>query len=90
LTVSRALLATVDLLAAEFPELPLSVVYVAVGQARGAAAKRLPNMLAYRDVLEHEARSLLRFEDPAGWRELTPGTSDAGWRELTPGTSDGG
>jgi hypothetical protein len=56
LQVSRALLAVVDQLASEFPELPLAEVYVKVGEARVIAARRLPNVLAYRDVLEREAR----------------------------------
>jgi hypothetical protein len=56
LHVSRALLAVVDKLASEFPDRPLAEVYVKVGEARVIAARRLPNVLAYRDVLEREAR----------------------------------
>jgi hypothetical protein len=55
------MLAVVDSLAAQFPDVPLSEVYVKVGDARVAAARRLPNVLAYRDVLEHEARSQLEL-----------------------------
>jgi hypothetical protein len=58
--VSRALLSAVDGLADEFPDVPLAVVYDRVGDARPIAARKLPNVNAYRCELERRARVELR------------------------------
>lgn len=57
--VSRALLSAVDGLAEEFPDVPLRVVYDSVGDARPMAARKLPNVIAYRTELECRARARL-------------------------------
>jgi hypothetical protein len=72
---SRALLAVVDTLMAEFPEVPLSVVYEHVGEARAVAASRLPDVEGYREALEREARHRLRFDESIARFELSAGTS---------------
>jgi hypothetical protein len=77
LQTSRALLAAVDQLALEFPEVPLAEIYVRVGEARVAAARRLPNVSAYRDALERVARAQLRF-DYFGVREKSVAESGCG------------
>jgi hypothetical protein len=60
---SRALLAVVDRLKAEFPEVPLSVVHAQVGEARAVAARCLPDVEKYREALEGDARIRLGFEE---------------------------
>jgi hypothetical protein len=77
LQTSRALLAAVDQLAEEFPHLSLPAIYVAVGDARVLAARRLPNVRLYREALESEARARLRLEANAGLIEVSAGTSGA-------------
>jgi hypothetical protein len=62
LRVSRALLESVDQMSAEFPSVPLVVIYARVGEARVEAAKQLPNVSAYREVLEEKVRLELRLE----------------------------
>ena len=71
--ISAALLAAVDTLIAEFPEVPSAVVYEKVGEARGLAARRLPNLNAYQRAIEHEARLRLQFKSGAS-AEVTAGT----------------
>jgi hypothetical protein len=72
--VSRALLAAVDQLATEFPAIALPVIYERVGDARVIAARRLPNVAAYRDVLECEARARLAVDDASYRHEFSAGT----------------
>jgi hypothetical protein len=72
---SRALLAVVDRLTAEFPEVPLSVVYEQVGEAREVAARYLPDVTMYQDALEREARTRLRFDQTGPRFEMSAGTS---------------
>jgi hypothetical protein len=57
--VSRALLDVVETLAAEFPAVPLRVIYDKVGDARPISARYLPNVFAYSKALEGEARVAL-------------------------------
>jgi hypothetical protein len=73
--VSTALLSAADTIAAEFPHIPHSVVYEKVGDARAIAARRLPNVAAYRDTLEREARLALAGYGPGARPEMSPGTS---------------
>jgi hypothetical protein len=75
--VSTALLSAADTIAAEFPHIPHSVVYEKVGEARAIAARQLPNVAAYRQVLEREARIALTGYGSASRAEMSPGTS--GW-----------
>jgi hypothetical protein len=89
LQVSRALLAAVDQLATEFPQAALSEIYLAVGDARVAAARRLPNVAGYRDVLEREARCRLMMQTATGAAEMSAGTCEPG-PILSPGGSEGG
>jgi hypothetical protein len=72
--VSTALLSAADTIAAEFPHIPHAVVYEKVGDARAIAARQLPNVSAYRQVLEREARIALAGYG-SGPREMSPGTS---------------
>ncbi len=67
--VSAALLDAVDALTEEFPEVPVSIVYEKVGEARGVAARYLPDPVGYRLAIEKEARRRLRF---AGNDALAP------------------
>jgi hypothetical protein len=69
------LLDVVDQLKAEFPEVPLSVVYEQVGEARAVAARHLPDVGKYRESLAREARYLLRFDRSSDRLEMTAGTS---------------
>jgi hypothetical protein len=73
--VSTALLSAADAIAAEFPHVPHSVVYEKVGDARAIAARRLPNVAAYRQVLEREARLALTGYGSGSRPEMSPGTS---------------
>lgn len=57
--VNRALDATVERLEAEFPGVPTQVIYEKVGDARVDAAKRLPNLTAYSEVLARQAGALI-------------------------------
>ena len=59
--VSTALLDAVDALTEEFPEVPVSIIYEKVGEARGVAARYLPDPAGYRFAIEKEARRRLRF-----------------------------
>jgi hypothetical protein len=77
LDVSRVLLATVDRLAREFPDVAPHVVYEKVGAAREVAERRLPDLDAYAHALEREARALLQLEATMSWREVSAGTSGA-------------
>jgi hypothetical protein len=61
--VSAALLDAVDALTEEFPEVPVSIIYEKVGEARGVAARHLPDPVGYRLAIETEARRRLRFAD---------------------------
>jgi hypothetical protein len=69
------LLSAADTIAAEFPHLPHSVVYEKVGDARAIAARQLPNVAAYRQVLEREARIALAGYGSGPRGEMSPGTS---------------
>jgi hypothetical protein len=73
--VSTALLSAADTLAAEFPHIPHSVIYEKVGDARAIAARRLPNVAAYREALEREARLTLAGYGAGSRPEMSPGTS---------------
>jgi hypothetical protein len=55
--VNRAVQTTVKRLEAEFPGVPAQVIYDKVGDARVDAAKRLPNLSAYSEVLARQAGS---------------------------------
>jgi hypothetical protein len=57
LRVSKALLESVDQLALDFPDVPLVVIYARVGEARVEAARQLPDVSAYRAVLEQRVRA---------------------------------
>jgi hypothetical protein len=72
--VSAALLAAVDVLSAEFPEVPSAVIYEKVGEARGIAARHLPDLVAYQHEIEREARLRLRFRAGTS-TEVSAGTS---------------
>ncbi|HTW20114.1 MAG TPA: hypothetical protein VME70_07890 [Mycobacteriales bacterium] len=63
--VSRALLAAVDTLLAEFPEVPSAIVYEKIGEARGTAAGHLPDLAAYQHAIETEARRRLQYKSKA-------------------------
>jgi hypothetical protein len=69
--VSRALLSAVDELAEEFPHVPLRVVYDRVGDARPMAARKLPNVTAYRTELEYRARVGLQQVSAVGEAPLS-------------------
>jgi hypothetical protein len=72
---SVALLDAVDVLVAEFPEVPSSIVYEKVGEARSLAARYLPDLTRYRQAIEEGARLRLRCADPSrGEWELSAGT----------------
>ena len=73
--VSTALLNAADTIAAEFPHVPHAVIYEKVGDARAIAARRLPNVAAYREVLEREARLALAGYGSGARPEMSPGTS---------------
>jgi hypothetical protein len=75
LDVSRVLLATVDRLSSEFPDVAPHTVYEKVGAAREIAERRLPDLEGYTRALEHEARALLQLEATMSWREVSAGTS---------------
>ena len=77
LQCSRALLVVADKLSAEFSELPTATVYVAVGDARVTAARKLPDVSGYQSVLELEARTRLQLADAETGYELSTGTSCA-------------
>jgi hypothetical protein len=64
--ISRALLNVVETIAADFPDVPLPVVYDKVGDARAMSAKYLPDVAGYRDALECHA--LAEFEREYGRR----------------------
>jgi hypothetical protein len=72
---SHALLEVVDRLAAEFPHVPHVVVYETVGEVRPIAARRLPDVIAYRDSLEREGRLVLARYHVGRAVELGPGTA---------------
>lgn len=72
---SHALLEVVDRLAAEFPHVPHVTVYETVGSVRPIAARKLPDVAAYRDTLEREGRLVLARYHVAGPAELGPGTA---------------
>jgi hypothetical protein len=74
--ISAALLAAVDVLSAEFPEVPSAVIYEKVGEARGLAARYLPDVLAYQHEIERDARLRLRFRSGSS-TEVSAGT--VGW-----------
>jgi hypothetical protein len=57
--VNRALLDLVDRFHSEFPELPLLVVYERVADARAVATRHLPNVAAFSDAVERQARTQL-------------------------------
>jgi hypothetical protein len=57
--VNRALLDVVDRLQAEFPEVPLLVVYGGVTDARALATRHLPNVAAFSDAVERRTRTQL-------------------------------
>jgi hypothetical protein len=57
--VNRALLDVVDRLQTEFPEVPLLVVYERVADARAVATRQLPNVAAFSDAVEQQARARL-------------------------------
>jgi hypothetical protein len=57
--VNRALDATVERLEAAFPGVPTQLIYEKVGDARIAAAKQLPNLNAYSEVLARRAGQLI-------------------------------
>jgi hypothetical protein len=73
---SAALLAAVDTLISEFPEVPTAVIYEMVGEARGLADRYLPDLDAYQHVIEREARLLLGFRSGSS-TEVSAGT--VGW-----------
>jgi hypothetical protein len=75
LDASRALLSVVDLLAREFPDIALPTIYEKVGEARGIAARHLPDVAAYRLAIEREARARLVLDYSASWAEISAGTS---------------
>jgi hypothetical protein len=54
--LSRALLAALNLLDAEFPDVDSLLIYDKVAEARVAARNQLPNVEAYRRVIEQHAR----------------------------------
>lgn len=58
---NRAQVRVMDRLEAEFPGLSWLVVYKAVAAARVDAARLLPDVPAYRLVLEQHARDLLKI-----------------------------
>jgi hypothetical protein len=64
--VSHAMIEVSDRLAAEFPEVPIAMIYATVGEAGEAAFSQLPNVAAYRFALEREGRIRLaqRTESP--------------------------
>ena len=74
---SRVLLATVDLLAREFPDVPLPTIYEKVGEARESAAHHLPDVDAYGLAIERAARVQLALMPPTtgAWGEVSAGTS---------------
>jgi hypothetical protein len=72
---SATLLAAVDALGSEFPDVPSAVIYEKVGQALSLSARYLPELGAYRREIEAQARLLLRFR--AGSFEVSAGT--VGW-----------
>jgi hypothetical protein len=59
LAVNRALLDVVDRLQSEFPEVPLLVVHERVADARAVATRHLPNVAAFCDMVEQQARTHL-------------------------------
>ena len=69
------MLSVVDKLAAEFPDVPWQLVDDKVENARTTAAPYLPNVVAYSDALERQARAELMLERTPGWRETSSGTS---------------
>jgi hypothetical protein len=73
--VSSALLNAADTLVVEFPHVPHAVIYEKVGEARAIAARTLPNVEAYRAVLEREARLALADFGSVAHAEMAPGTS---------------
>lgn len=57
--VSRAQLDAVERLETQFPDVPWHVIYEKVTHARIPAAKQLPDLAGYADILEQHARAAL-------------------------------
>jgi hypothetical protein len=72
LAVNRAVLDVVDHLQLEFPKVPLLIVHKSVADARTVATRHLPNVAAFRDAVEQQARTHLiavaSSTQPVGFR----------------------
>jgi hypothetical protein len=57
--VNRALHDIIDRLQSQFPEVALLAIYEQVADVRALATRHLPNVAAFRDVVEQQAREHL-------------------------------